>query len=668
MTVSPTHAAPRTTSPRYTIKSAILVVVLLLTLFASIFLVAVGHFSVDEAVYHMMARSFSSGGNLIVWNGYEEFPSPELALPMLRVHDGRLVPQYPHLSTFLVSPLYRLVGYQALYIVNAVSFIGVMGLGFLIARALFGNLDLALNACLILIFSTFAWQYSQAAWPHALSMLFVTGAVYLTVITLRSPASRKSLALATTAGLVAGFGVGVRLDVVFALPAVLLPFVFAAPWRPSHALAACVGTVPGLTLLAITNLVKFGTAMPFSYGVAGSGAASGPLPYLPVVLLGFAVVAAAWLARRPRGRSWLVSHRWSAGLIVALLLVAFGLTPLGWHIISKFANGLYQLVVDLRIRDPGLPEPALSRSPGGGMVYRGTLKKALLQSCPYLTVLILPLTTFLRGGKDSAAVAQLCLVPATYIGVYSYFAWHGGQAFNLRYFLPILPFISILTAYAWCELCRDLTRAWRRIVVVAGAAAGACFLIFVPRSLATLAHQEIAFLTVPLVIAVATFILVAACVHLGVKAGPNLRGAAAAALVVGLVWAGMVGLLHDAPRTYDWRTKQIEFAREIVPFVAPNSIVFVPHGSYFFSLLEQPQVRLAAPSLDDYRDFRPLVDYHLEAGRPVYLWLDGSFAATVEKRHLLHALSTETLYEHRLGSLVQVREPAAKGVPPAPRG
>ncbi len=640
----------------------------MLTLFASIFLVVAGHFSVDEAVYDMMARSFSSGGSLSVWNGYEEFPSPELVLPMLRVHDGRLFSQYPHFTAILATPLYWLAGYQGLYILNAVSFIAAVGLSFLMARALFQNRGLAIDSCLVLIFCGFAWQYSQAAWPHALSMLFVTGAVYLTVTALRSPASRRSLALAMTAGLVAGFGTGVRLDVVFALPAVVLPFVFAAPWRPSHALAACIGTVPGLALLAVTNLVKFGTAMPFSYGVVGSGAASGPLPYLPVVLLGFAVVAAAWLARRSRGRSWLASHRWSAGLIVALLLVALGLTPLGWHIISKFANGLYQLVVDLRIRDPGIAEPALLRSPDGGMVYRGSLKKALLQSCPYLTVLILPLSALLRGNKDSAAVAQLCLVPAAYIGVYSYFAWHGGQAFNLRYFLPILPFTSILTAYAWRDLRRNLTRAWRRIVVVAGAAVVACFLIFVPRAVATWAHHEIAFLTVPLVIAVATFILVATCVHLGAKAGPNLRGAASATLAVGLVWAVMVGLLYDAPRAYDWRKKQVEFAREIVPFVEPNSIVFVPHGSYFFSLLEQPQVRLAVPSLDDYRDFRALVDYHLESGHPVYLWLDRSFAATVEERHLLHALSTETLYEHRLGSLVQVREPGAKGVPPAQRG
>ncbi len=657
MTAFPTQAAPRTTSPRYTIKSAILVLVLLLTLFASISLVVAGHFSVDEAAYHMMLRSFSSGGSLSVWNGYEEFPSPELVLPMLRVHDGRLFSQYPHFTAILATPLYWLAGYQGLYILNAVSFIAAVGLSFLMARALFQNRGLAIDACLLLIFGGFAWQYSQAAWPHALSMLFVTGAVYLTVTALRSPASRRSLALATAAGLVAGFGTGVRLDVVFALPAVLLPFVFAVPWRPSHAVAACVGTVPGLALLAVTNLVKFGIAMPFSYGVAGSGAASGPLPYLPVVLLGFAVVAAAWLARGSRGRSWLASHRWSAGLIVALLLVALGLTPLGWHIISKFANGLYQLVVDLRIRDPGLSEPALLRSPGGGMVYRGTLKKALLQSCPYLTVLILPLSALLRGSKDSAAVAQLCLVPAAYIGVYSYFAWHGGQAFNLRYFLPILPFTSILTAYAWRELRRDLTRAWRRIAVVAGAAAVACFLIFVPRSLATIAHQEIAFLTVPLVIAVATFILVAACVHLGATAGPNLRGAASATLAVGLVWAVMVGLLYDATRAYDWRKKQVEFAREIVPFVEPNSIVFVPHGSYFFSLLEQPQVRLAVPSLDDYRDFRALVDYHLESGHPVYLSLDRRFAATVEERDLLRALQTQPLHEHRLGVLVRVVVP-----------
>jgi hypothetical protein len=629
----------------------------LLTLLASMFLVADGHFSVDEAVYHMMARSFSSSGSLSVWNGYEEFPSPELALPMLRIHDGQLVPQYPHLATILATPLFWLVGYQSLFILNALAFVGVVGLCFLIARALFHDRDLALNACLMLAFGGFAWQYSQAAWPHALSALFVTGAVYLTVAALQSRHYQRSLVLAAAAGLVTGLGLGVRLDVVFVLPAVVLPLVFAIPWRPWHALAACLGTAPGLGFLAVANAVKFGTAAPFSYGVAGSGPASGVLPYLPIAVLGLTIVALAWLATRPRGRSWLVARRHSVALGIALALIIAASTPLGWRMVSRFASGLYQLVVDLRIREPGLLEPALMRSPSGSLVYIGALKKALLQSCPYLAVLALPLAALLRGDKDKTAIALLFLVPAVYIGVYSYFAWHGGQALNLRYFLPILPFTSILTAHAWRELHRNLTGVWRGLAVAAGAMVFALYLIFVLGPHLTLTQRESVFLTLPLIIALTTLILVGASLLPGAKAVQGLRGAACATVAAGLVWAGMVALANDAPRAYLWRKRQADLAREISPQIVPDSIVFVPDGGLFFGLLDKPRVRLATPSYDDYRDFRSLVDYHLEAGRPVYLWLDPRFAATVEERDLLHALRTDALYEHRLGVLVRVVAP-----------
>ncbi len=248
---------------RFGPKSAVLFLSLALTLVVSFLFAPGGHLSVDEGVYHMMARSFSAGGDLHVWNGYEEFPSPELVLPALRVHEGQLIPSYPYLSTLLSAPLYLLVGYKGLYILNAFAFLGVVCLTLLIGRTLFRDADLALNAALILILGTFAWEYSQAAWPHALSMLFVAGALYAAVTALQTADPRKSVALAATAGLVAGFGTGVRLDVIFVLPALLLPFAFVDPWRPRLILATCIAAVPGLGVLAATNYVKCGIASPF---------------------------------------------------------------------------------------------------------------------------------------------------------------------------------------------------------------------------------------------------------------------------------------------------------------------------------------------------------------------------------------------------------------------
>jgi hypothetical protein len=660
--------SPTANLPGHTVKSAVLAVCLLLTLVASLFFAAGGHISVDEGVYHMMAQSFSSAGSLSVWNGYEEFPSPELTLPMLRAHGGQLFPQYPPFATVLAAPLYRLAGYQGLYILNAVSFIGTVGLSLLIARALFRDLGLALNACLILILATYAWQYSQVAWPHALSMLFVMGAVYCAVASFQASGKHNSLLLAMAAGLVAGFGTGVRLDVSFVLPALLLPLAFMTPWRPWHALAVCIGTAPGLAVLAVANSIKFGVVSPFSYGLAGSGAASSLLPYLPVMFVGLAATATLWTATRPWGRSWLASHRLGAGLGAALLLIALGLTPVGWQMVSRLANGAYLLLVDLRIRDLGIAEGGLSRGPSGSMIYLGGLKKALLQSCPYLIVLVLPLAVLARGRKDGFALGLLFLVPAVYVAAFSYFAWHGGQAFNLRYFVPILPFTSILTAYAWREATRDLSHRWRRAAFAAGLSTIVLYLFLAARREPTLAQQESIVLTMPLVIALAISALLMARRLGGGKLWTSLQGMTGVALAIGLAWAGVVALTYDAPRAHLWRKQRADFARNLAPHIESDSILFVPNGDRFYSLLEGRRLRLATPDYDNYRDFRALVDFHLEAGRPVYLWLDRILAQAIEERNLLDSLTTVTLYKHWMGSLVQVREPAAEGAKRAPRG
>jgi hypothetical protein len=659
--------SPTADLPRDSIKSAIIAACLLLTLVASLLFAPNGHLSVDEGVYHMMVQSFSSTGSLNVWNGYEEFPSPELTLPVLRANGDMLVPQYPPFATALAAPFYLLAGYQGLYILNALSFIGTVGFTLLIVRVLFRDRGLALDACLILILATYAWQYAQAAWPHALSMLFVTGAVYCTVASLQAAGSRASLSLALAAGLIAGFGTGVRLDVSFVLPALLLPLAFTSPWRPWHALAVCVGTAPGLALLAIANHLKFGVASPFSYGVAGSGSASGLLPYLPVVFAGVAATAAAWVGTRPRGRAWLASHKLAAGLGAASFLTLLMLTPIGWEVAWRFAHGAYLLIVDLRIRDLGITEPGLTRGPGGGMIYLGSLKKALLQSCPYLVALALPLAALARGGRDRFALGQLFLVPAAYIAAYSYFAWHGGQAFNLRYFVPILPFTSILAAYAWREATRGLDHRWHTPICLAGLSTVVLCLLMISSPVPTLAQQEHIVLSLPLVVALATSGLLIARPLVGNPLGAALRGMTGVALAVGLAWAGTIALTYDAPRAYLWRQQRADFARDLTPHIESDSILFVPGADFFYSLLESRRLRLAIPRYDDYRDFRPLVDFHHAAGRPVYLWLDPTLAETIEDRKLLASLATVTLYEHPRGSLVRLREPAQAHPAPAPR-
>jgi hypothetical protein len=613
-----------------------------LGVFFALFISPPGHLSVDEGVYPLMVRNLSLSGSLEIWNGYEEFPSRELVFDAVYAHEGRLVPQYPYLYPVLVLPFYRLAGYHGLFIFNALAYLGVMALCVALARRLFRDRDLAFNACLLFVLATFSWEYSQAAWPHAVSMLFTTAAVYLAV---------------------AALGAGVRYDVVFVLPAVVLPFLFARPWRPWQALAAGIGTVPGLALLAATNFVKFGIASPFTYGPGAKGATSGPEPYLPLLVFAVLALLGLWLLTRPRVRALLPPGRWTVPAVLVVLGGALSLTLHGWDVISRLANGTYQLVVDLRTRDPSIVEGALARSPAGALIYFGGVKKTLLQSCPYLVVLLVPLVELARGTKDRLSLSVLFLVPATFVATYAYFSWHGGGSLNMRYLTPILPFTSVLTAYAWRGLTRDLSGTWQNVALAAGVATFVGFGWVVFRRPITIEEQELVFLTLPLMLALLLFALLVARMVTGDRAGPVVRGTVAAVLVTAFVWSGLGAFSHDYLRSLWMRHASTEMAQAGARLVAPDSIVFLralhPLSGYF----EKDGVRFAVPWYDDFQDFRPLVDFHLDAGRSVYVWIGPFFSHIDSQRNLLDSLEVVPLFEHPFATLVQIVRPPATREP-----
>jgi len=628
-------------------KVAIVMLLALGTLAFALFLGQPGHIVGDESVYHLMVRSFAESGSLALLNGYEEFASPELVFPVSSPHDGYLYPQYPYLYPVLAAPFYLVLGYQGLFVLNAIAFLGTVWLCYGIGRLLFADRDLSLNACLILILASYAWEYSQAAWPHALSMLFVAGVVYLAAAAGRAPTPRRSLTLAFAAGLVAGFGAGIRLEVIFTAPVLVLPFLFAAPPRPWPALAGSLGSLPGLAVLAATNYLKFGVLSPFSYGREHAGSSADPVSYLPLFLVGGGVLLALWGLSRPRLRARVGAHPWRSALAVAAAAGAAALVPEVWAVMSRLAHGTYQLVVDLRVRDLGILEGALSRSPSGGMIYMGALKKSLLQSCPYLVVLAVAALQLLRSGRDGAALGFLLLVPAIFIAVYGYFAWHGGHSLNLRYFVPILPFTSLLASYVWREVARQCgptpwgIRAGMAIavaLVVAG-------VIVAPLNELSIAVLEPILLTLPLVLAGALLLLLLAPAVAPGGWRPALSNAGLAGLLVAFVWAGTVAFTYDYPRAWAMRTARHTLSAEIGSLVSPDSIAFVWFATPLSGLYELDRVRLAQTTWDQFQGFRPLLDFHLGAGRAVYGWFQPELWDEMAQDGRLAGLRAIPLYE-----------------------
>lgn len=645
------------------VKTLVLFAIFAIHLAISLFLVRAGHTTIDEGIYDFMIRDFVQRQSFTVWNGYAEFPSPELQLPLMRLHNGTLAAQYPGLFAVLASPFYWLFGYRGLFLLNALAFTGAVALCFAIAQRLFRDTALALNACLILIFATFAYQYAQAAWPHAVSLFLTALALYHGIAAVQAAERSDRLRGAFLAGLAVGVGVGVRYDTVFMLPAVTLPFLLGRPMRLAPVAAVAAGLLPGLLAMTAINYVKFGHLTPFSYGTVG-GASGSVTGYLPVVAAGLAATLLIWLAARAEVRAFVIAHREATVLVALAAAGALVFLPEVRGLIVRLADGAFQLLVDFRIRDLGLEEGGLSRGPTGGMVYLYALKKSLLQSAPYLAVIAMPFAVMLRG-RDRVALGILFLVPAAFIGVYSYFAWHGGCcAKNLRYFVPALPALAILTAYAWRELRPSFTRYWKGLAVAGAIAAFAVqFFATYPEPVGIGAQEHI-FLTVPLVLAGLLGGLLAAAGIAGGAASRRLRGAACATLLVGLVWAGLVAFTYDFARTYILRALRADFSETMNAVIEPDSIIFAQNGDQFFGLIERGDVRIAMPYLDDYATFRPLVDFYLDAGRAVYVWRGPAIEAALGERDLMGGLTVTWLYEDITGQLLRISR-APPSAPPA---
>ncbi|MGB5891213.1 MAG: hypothetical protein WBH75_14735, partial [Thermoanaerobaculia bacterium] len=601
---------------RERVKVLILVLLGLMHVFVSLYAVIPGYLSMDEPTYHMMVKNYSEGRGFEIWNGYREYPSPELASAWLVPHNGSLVSGYPYLHPLLGLPFYRVWGFRGLFVLNALAFVGVVALCLALAKKLFSDLNLALTACFIFVLATFVWEYSQAAWTHMTALLFNLGSFFLCYLSIDSEDNKKAAGFAFASGMVAGFGVGIRLDFVFVLACLVLILLAAKTGRRPFALVFIAGALPGMTVLSVTNFAKYGTYMPFVSAPPSSDALVQIRPYLPL-LAGITVIGvSAWLAHRFK-LLHLIRQRKSVAVTAICLFIGTALAiPSTRALLWDQIVGTYTLVIDLRLLPPEVQERAMLRSPGRGILYIGGLKKSLLQSCPYLVMLALPALALWREKKDSLRLAILFLIPAAYVTFYSQFSWHGGLCLNLRYFTPILPFTSILAAYAFRELSPGFDRRWRVAISIGLLVACIGFLL---RGwfLRSPAAAEFFFLTVPLILAGALLVLIL-LVWRDEETRHRLRRTTGAVCVAAMVWSGLVAFSYDYPLAQRARLYNLNTGLKTASLVAPDSIFFANSLDRFFALIESDRVRIARPTMDDFHDFPLLVEFHLAAGHRVY--------------------------------------------------
>lgn len=577
-----------------------------------------GHLTWDSGTYHLMVRSFHETGGFHIQNAFGALSSPLLAVGQTMVKNGQIVSQYPEYFTLLSQPFYALFGYRGLMVLNTLAFTGICALVWRMAPWFSTERRAPLAAVSVYALATFAFPYTQYSYPHLTSTALVCTSAWLfwgaalekddlprmVPAWLRGMNGRCALA-----GLVFAIAVGVRLDSVFAGLAIAVPFSMLRTLGWRSLLACGIGALPALLGLAWINHVKFAKFSPFSYGRASGGYTESVVAYLPVVAI-FVLGLALLLFHRYRplrpGRTGI-----ALGLIVIGVILA--LAPLGQRLI----HGLFQIVVDLRVR-PEIFEPGLIRSPGNAVAYWGTVKKSLIESCPFLIAIFIPAVSGIAR-RTYGVRWLLWLVPIGFVGVYGYLAWHGSIGWSMRYLNPALPFLALLASYELLRLrARIPTRHfgfWLGVVMLWFVLVG---LFFAART--HLRWQETVMLDGGLVIAALLFAFQAMSIWGSFKLSETATKALAAGLVVSLVWSSAGIFSVDFILSRAIRIHFLESARALESRIEDRAFVATFDIDKAWGLLNgaNPPV-IADYTLGSTQDAIELVEQVL-GHRPVY-WL-----------------------------------------------
>ena len=166
-------------------------------------------------------------------------------------------------------------------------------------------------------------------------------------------------------------------------------------------------------------------------------------------------------------------------------------------------------------------------------------------------------------------------------------------------------------------------------------------------------------LTTPLVLAAVLAVgLAAATLIPDAKFRAAGQKIAVQAVAVAMAWSAVVAFSYDYPVAAVKRHLMAAAAEEAAPLVERDSILFTHFTTPYFALFEHGRVRLAVPPQDDFRDFRALIDFHLDAGRAVYVSFDEENWRRAGDGGHLDSLSVTPLREQSFGKLARITRPA----------
>lgn len=565
-----------------------------------------GVLNVDGVIYRAMLDAFVRSGSLFVENGYDFYPSPDLQLEYLVVSGDKLAPQYPGGWGILAAPAYLAGEVRGVILVNAVASTLTLVVTWLAAEALFRDRRIAWTAALIYALATFAVDYALVFWPHASTTFLVTAAFAAVARGWRGGA-RDELRGFLVAGLAVGVAVHIRVDAILAVGGLGI-WMLAAAKRPYRGLAIfLLGLAPGLAAATAINYVKFGRLSPITYGKSeGAASLASYAELLPVLVLAGLAALALGL---PRVRAVAFRPRVQAAFLVAGAALLVLVPELG-TLARRVAEGFYVLVVDFQAHP--FPGWGLTMTDQGILLAWNLNKKALLQSLPYATAVIVLLPRLVRG-PDRAALALCLLFAFPFIAFFSYAMWHGGSN-NMRYFLNFVPVMAILSAVALREIA-DVPGRSRTIALTAAVFLLAAVTVYVRRQDYSIAVSVERMLPTAIVFTIAggSLVFILSRSRVRAMAASVLKGL----VVLGLVTAFFSAWLFDVWTGRKERLLNVEL-NQLADTLPPDALVATLITSHAgFRVNRPPAITAKADHVTG--DFDTgLIRHAFEAGRPVY--------------------------------------------------
>lgn len=422
-------------------------------------------FSIDNMLYIEMARAMAENSSFSIALPAGVVPPEWLSISLTYGMNGGVYPQYPGGYALIAAPFYALMGVHGLALMNVIAACAIVFLTHRIALRQYGDRTTADIAAVLLAVASFLSVYAVGVWPHLVTLALIMAGVERAVCAAET-SGRRALVQLSLAGLAFGLAINLRVDAIFPAAAVVIWLrLFAFPSNRLAALALIAGMVPGVVIASVINYIKFQEFSPFSYGpTEGTDSVSGYAAMIPALAVaGIVLMAMDWSAPWVGQMVKALRSRKGAIAIGAACLGALLIVPA----VRQFAFNVYVLVFDLQQLEAVNWQAGVARGEDGFIAFWGAYKKAFLQSLPWAGLMVAPIWAFIMGRRAKAHALALGVIAAP-IAFYSLNQWHGGYSFSMRYFLPALPFVAILSAVGLRHAIGEERSRWR-VFIAAGA-------------------------------------------------------------------------------------------------------------------------------------------------------------------------------------------------------